>query len=99
MNKSILESKSGDFVQDRQRLSRTAHVDKTAAAVWEQPGVTVVAGIKYHAKKKTNALLKEAMQQIHDRRYYNRYFGKVILLDVAFAGKNVGYRMEVIHEK
>jgi hypothetical protein len=70
-----------------------------ADAVWEQPGVTVVAEIKYHAKKKTGALLKEAMKQIHDRRYYNRYLGKVILLGVAFAGRNVGCRMEVIHEK
>ncbi|MDR0700689.1 MAG: ATP-binding protein [Tannerella sp.] len=66
-----------------------------ADAVWEQPGgVTVVAEIKYHAEKTTKALLDEAMTQIRDRRYYNKYTGKVILLGVAFSGKNIGCRME-----
>ena len=65
-----------------------------ADAVWEQPGVTVVAEIKYHAKKKINALLKEAMTQIHDRRYHNKYSGKVFLLGIAFSGKDIGCRME-----
>ncbi|MDR1593904.1 MAG: ATP-binding protein [Prevotellaceae bacterium] len=65
-----------------------------ADAVWEQQGVTVVAEIKYHARKKIKYLLKEAMKQINDRRYYNRSLGKVILLGIAFSGKNVGCRME-----
>ncbi|MDR1454745.1 MAG: PD-(D/E)XK nuclease domain-containing protein, partial [Tannerella sp.] len=65
-----------------------------ADAVWEQPGLTVVAEIKYHAEKKTDALLGEALAQIHERRYYNRYAGKVILLGIAFSGKEVGCRME-----
>jgi hypothetical protein len=69
-----------------------------ADAVWEQPGVTVVAEIKYHAKRKISKLLNEAMKQIHDRRYYNRYLGKVILLGIAFSGKNVGCRMKVISQ-
>jgi hypothetical protein len=34
------------------------------------------------------------MTQIHDRRYYNQYIGKVILLGIAFSGKDVGCRME-----
>jgi hypothetical protein len=66
-------------------------------AVWEQPGVTVVAEIKYHAEKKTDTLLKEAMGQIHERRYYNRYLGKIILLGIAFSGKDVGCRMEELN--
>jgi hypothetical protein len=66
----------------------------SADAVWEQPGVTVVAEIKYHAETKTDALLKAAFAQIHKRRYYNRYLGKVILLGIAFSGKDVGCRME-----
>jgi hypothetical protein len=65
-----------------------------ADAVWEQPGVTVVAEIKYHAKNRISSLLKKAIAQIHERRYYNRYAGKVILLGIAFSGKNVGCRME-----
>jgi hypothetical protein len=67
-----------------------------ADAVWEQPGLTVVAEIKYHAEKKIDLLLNEAMDQIHDRRYYNQYLGKIILLGVAFSGKDVGCRMETI---
>ncbi|MDR3267977.1 MAG: ATP-binding protein, partial [Tannerella sp.] len=65
-----------------------------ADAVWEQPGLTVVAELKYHAEKKIKTLLNEAMKQIHDRRYYNQYIGKVILLGIAFSGKDVGCRME-----
>ncbi|MDR2756241.1 MAG: PD-(D/E)XK nuclease domain-containing protein, partial [Planctomycetaceae bacterium] len=63
-------------------------------AVWEQPGITVIAEIKYHAKKKINTLLREAMKQIHEQRYYNKYLGRVILLGIAFSGKNVGCKME-----
>ncbi|MDR2762100.1 MAG: PD-(D/E)XK nuclease domain-containing protein, partial [Planctomycetaceae bacterium] len=65
----------------------------------EQSGVTVIAEIKYHAKKKINTLLKEAMKQIHERRYYNKYSGKIILLGIAFAGKNVGCKMEEIQRE
>jgi hypothetical protein len=54
----------------------------------------VIAEIKYHAKKSVNALLREAMKQINDRRYYNQYTGKVILLGIAFSGKNAGCRMK-----
>jgi hypothetical protein len=65
-----------------------------ADAVWEQPGATVVAEIKYHAEKTVDTLLDEAMSQIHDRRYYNRYPGRIILMGIAFSGKNTGCRME-----
>jgi hypothetical protein len=62
--------------------------------VWEQPGFTVVAEVKYHAEKKIGTLLDEALKQIHDRRYYNRYTGKVLLLGIAFSGRQAGCRME-----
>jgi hypothetical protein len=65
--------------------------------VWEQPGLTVVAELKYHAETKIEALLKNAIDQIHDLRYYNKYIGKVLLLGVAFSGKDVGCKMEVIN--
>jgi hypothetical protein len=64
--------------------------------VWEQSEITVVAEIKYHAKTKIDTLLKSAMYQIHEKRYYNRYLGKVLLLGIAFSGKNVGCRMEML---
>jgi hypothetical protein len=69
----------------------------SADAVWEQPGLTVVAELKYHADKKIKTLLDEAIAQIHDRRYYNPYVGKVLLLGIAFSGKDVGCRMEILN--
>jgi hypothetical protein len=67
-----------------------------ADAVWEQPGLTVIAEIKYHAEKKTDVLLDEALAQIHDRRYYNAHTGRILLLGIAFSGKDVGCRMEEV---
>jgi hypothetical protein len=67
-----------------------------ADIVWEQSEISVVAEIKYHARKKIDALLAEAMAQIHERRYYNRYNGKILLLGIAFSGKNIGCRMEIM---
>jgi competence CoiA-like predicted nuclease len=64
-------------------------------AVWNLPELTVVAEIKYHAKKKLNTLLNEAMAQINDRKYYDKYLDhKVILMAVAFSGKEVGCRIK-----
>jgi integrase len=68
-------------------------------AVWEQPGLTVVAEVKYDAKKKIDPLLGEALNQIHERRYYNKYSGKILLLGIAFSGKQTGCRMEVLNDQ
>jgi hypothetical protein len=67
-------------------------------AIWEQPGFTVVAEIKYHTEKTIDALLDEAIMQIHDRRYYNKYSGKILLPGIAFSGKQTGCKMEIIEE-
>jgi hypothetical protein len=65
-------------------------------AVWQQPGLTVIAEIKYHATKKQATLLREAMKQIHDRKYFEKYHpNKVLLLAVAFTGQEVGCKMVV----
>jgi hypothetical protein len=54
-----------------------------------------VAEIKYHAKKKLNTLLNEAMAQINDRKYYDKYLDhKVILMAAAFSGREVGCRIK-----
>jgi hypothetical protein len=66
-------------------------------AVWEQPDLTVIAEVKYHAKKRINTLLNEALKQIHDRRYYNKYSGNLLLLGIAFTGKQSGCRMEKLN--
>jgi hypothetical protein len=66
-------------------------------AVWHQPGLTVVAEIKYHAEKEAGDLLDAAMLQIRNRRYYEPYLDrKVVLMAVAFTGKDVKCRMETM---
>jgi hypothetical protein len=64
-------------------------------AVWHQPGLTVIAEVKYHTEKNIDSLLDEAMAQIRDRRYYEAYSDrKVTLMGVAFTGKEVKCRLE-----
>jgi hypothetical protein len=67
-------------------------------AVWVQhDGTTVIAEIKYSAKQKADVLLDRAIEQIHDRRYYEGYLDrKVILMAIAFAGKDVKCKMEIM---
>ncbi|MDR2086232.1 MAG: PD-(D/E)XK nuclease domain-containing protein, partial [Dysgonamonadaceae bacterium] len=69
-------------------------------AVWRQPGLTVVAEVKYHSRKNIDALLDEAMKQICDRKYYEAYLdGKVLLLAVAFTARGVKCRIEDVNAK
>jgi hypothetical protein len=71
-------------------------------AVLEQPDVTVVSELKYHAKTKTATLLRNAMKQIHDKKYYGKYLGeskKIVLLALAFSGKEVGCKMGSINNQ
>jgi hypothetical protein len=67
-------------------------------AVWEQAGGTVViAELKYGAGKQTENLLQEALTQIRNRRYYEKYLDrKIKLLGVAFTGEEVACRMEPV---
>ena len=67
-------------------------------AVWTWDERVVVAEVKYSVEGSVAALLDEAMNQIRERRYYERYAGapdkRVALLAVAFAGKEIACRME-----
>jgi hypothetical protein len=68
-------------------------------AVLEQSDTIVVSELKYHSKTKTSTLLRHAMKQIHDKKYYEKYLGngkKIVLLGLAFSGKDVGCRMEAM---
>jgi hypothetical protein len=68
-------------------------------AVLEQPDIIAVSELKYHSKTKTATLLRNAMKQIHDKKYYGKYLGKgkkIVLLGLAFSGKDVGCRMESV---
>jgi hypothetical protein len=72
-------------------MTNTGRID----AVWRQPGLTVVAEIKYSVEKDADSLLDDAMTQIHDRHYYEKYLdGKVLLMGVAFTGKEVKCRLD-----
>ncbi|KAA6325343.1 hypothetical protein EZS27_025434 [termite gut metagenome] len=65
-------------------------------AVLLQPGLAVVAELKYHATTKTDTLLDQAIAQIREKRYYEQFLDrKVILLGIAFSGKEVGCRIEL----
>jgi hypothetical protein len=66
-------------------------------AVLEQSDTVVVSELKYHATTKAATLLRNAMKQIHGKKYYGKYLGggkKIILLALAFSGKDIRCRME-----
>ncbi|MDR0610001.1 MAG: ATP-binding protein, partial [Planctomycetaceae bacterium] len=68
-------------------------------AVWKLSEMTAIIEVKYSADKPLDTLLTEASQQIHDRKYYEAYLtetNKIILLSIAFSGKEIGCRMEMI---
>jgi hypothetical protein len=66
-------------------------------AVLEQQDGIIITELKYDAKTKITALLKKALNQIRDRRYYEKYLGKgkkILLMGLAFSGKELGCKME-----
>ncbi|MDR1115500.1 MAG: ATP-binding protein [Tannerella sp.] len=68
-------------------------------AVLEQPDTVVVCELKYHLKTSTATLLRHAMKQIHDKKYYEKYLGngkKIVLLSLAFSGREVGCKMDIM---
>jgi hypothetical protein len=68
-------------------------------AVLEQEEVAIVAELKYHATTKLDTLLNQAIAQIREKRYYEPFLDKkVILLGIAFSGKEVKCRIEPLSE-
>jgi hypothetical protein len=66
-------------------------------AVWTWNERVVITEIKYTDAGDTEPLLEEAMAQIYNRRYDERYIGankKIALLAITFAGKEIACRME-----
>jgi hypothetical protein len=65
-------------------------------AVWRMKDTIVIAELKHDRQAPLDRLLAEAEAQINDKKYYERYAveGKrLILLAVAFSGKEAGCRM------
>ncbi|MDR0763584.1 MAG: ATP-binding protein [Bacteroidales bacterium] len=68
-------------------------------AVLQYKDIAVVAELKFHAEKSLDAMLSAAMEQIKDRRYYEKYLNKkVLLLAIAYTGKDVACRIEELCE-
>ncbi|GHT24461.1 ATPase AAA [Bacteroidia bacterium] len=64
-------------------------------AVLLQGEVAIVAELKYHATTKLETLLDQAIAQIREKRYYEPFLDKkVILLGLAFGGNEVACRIE-----
>jgi Holliday junction resolvase-like predicted endonuclease len=68
-------------------------------AVWKSSDITIITEVKYSSKKSLAKLLDEATKQIYERKYYEAYLNeknKIILLSIAFSGKEVGCRLETL---
>jgi len=66
-------------------------------AVWTWDERIVIAEVKHAEKGSLESLLKEAFEQIHERRYYEGFAGnnrRIALLAIAVAGREVECRME-----
>ncbi|MDR1583528.1 MAG: ATP-binding protein [Prevotellaceae bacterium] len=68
-------------------------------AVWKLPDMNIITEIKYSVDQPLNKLLDKASNQTHDRKYYEAFFdepGKIVLVSIAFSGREVGCRIETI---
>jgi hypothetical protein len=64
--------------------------------VWNHRDLTIIAELKYSADKTLDKLLDEAMTQIYDRKYYEAYLDRrVMLMAVAFSNKEVKCEMKM----
>jgi hypothetical protein len=66
-------------------------------AVWTWNERVVIAEIKYAEDGPVEPLLEEALAQIAERRYYERYAGenrRIAFLAVAFAGKDIACQLK-----
>ncbi|GHT56883.1 hypothetical protein FACS189446_8990 [Bacteroidia bacterium] len=58
-----------------------------------------MAKLKYHASTKLDTLLNQAIAQIYEKGYYEQFLDrKIILLGLAFNGKEVRYRIEPLKQ-
>ncbi|MDR2192745.1 MAG: AAA family ATPase [Endomicrobium sp.] len=62
-------------------------------AILKQDDFTIIAEIKYGIKKQLEEMLETALKQIKDKKYYAYLDKKIILLGIAFNGKEVKCKM------
>jgi len=71
-------------------------------AVLKEKNETVIVEIKYGVRRKIQTMLKEAMRQIHDKKYYEPYLEQksggrnLLLLGIAFNGKDIACEMKEV---
>jgi hypothetical protein len=66
-------------------------------AVWTWDERVVIVEVKYSGRGTTGKLLEEGLNQIREKKYYERYAGenhRIAMLAVAFAGKKIACKME-----
>jgi hypothetical protein len=79
------------FEIQSERLTDKGRID----AVLQLPNEVIITELKYHASTKLDTLLNQAIKQIYEKQYYEPFLDrKVILLGLAFSGKEVGCRIE-----
>jgi hypothetical protein len=85
------------FKREDEVLTNIGRID----AVWRMKDTIVIAELKHDRQAPLDRLLAEAEAQIIDRKYYERYAveGKrLILLAVAFSGKEAGSKIIMNYE-
>jgi hypothetical protein len=77
-------------------LSEVSNEEGRADAIWELPEATIVAELKYSATLTPATLIRKALKQIRDKRYYAPCADRPVikLLAVAFTDKTVRCRIE-----
>jgi len=69
-------------------------------AVLKQEDYTVITEIKYSTEKPLEEMLEAALKQIDNKKYYEAYLGKkIILLAIAFNGKDVKCKFKKLDKK
>ncbi|MDR1195247.1 MAG: ATP-binding protein [Endomicrobium sp.] len=69
-------------------------------AVLKQNDYAVITEIKYSTEKELEEMLESALKQIDDKKYYEAYLDKkIILLAIAFNGKDVKCKFKTLDKK
>ncbi|MDR3048810.1 MAG: ATP-binding protein [Elusimicrobiota bacterium] len=85
-----------DFDIQGEVLTNLGRID----AVLRFPDYNIVAECKYSSQKTIETLLEEALKQISDKKYYEVYMDKpIVLLGIAFTGKDIKCKFEELKIK
>jgi hypothetical protein len=75
-----------------------AHTDKGRIdAVLKKANNVIIVEIKYSKEKTTDKMIKEAIGQILDKKYHEKYvYNKISLLAIAFGDKEIGCEFQTL---